>query len=178
MQGDATDESMTIEGGPFNVVIAPWLLNYAPDQQTMAKMFKNIGRHLEKGGWFVGLTIPPLLTDSPAEKDILNSGLAAWGAQGQYGNAGEVIATMPNGDGYKVLTKLGLREEGHEIAKFECYYLRVAIFQQACKDSGMFEGLEWKAFVVPEGAKKGKPVGYWNELQLAPNCRVCVARKV
>ncbi|KAK3111151.1 hypothetical protein LTR53_013877, partial [Teratosphaeriaceae sp. CCFEE 6253] len=35
--GDATDDSLVIEGGPFDVVMACWLLNYAPNAEAMAQ---------------------------------------------------------------------------------------------------------------------------------------------
>ncbi|KAK3636396.1 hypothetical protein LTR56_014183 [Elasticomyces elasticus] len=176
--GDATDETLSIEGGPFDVIVACWLLNYAPDVEAMIKMYRTAGRHLKVGGSFVGLTIPPLLSDLPAERETLNNVLSLDGACGKYGNAGKVIAPTESGDGYRVLVELGLRNEGHRIASFECCYLQNTAFEKACKDSGMFNGLEWREFVVPHSAKKGRPVGYWNELMLSPNCRVCVATRV
>ncbi|KAK5713608.1 hypothetical protein LTR15_011308 [Elasticomyces elasticus] len=176
--GDATDDTLSVEGGPFDVVVACWLLNYAPDVEAMIKMYRTAGRHLKVGGSFVGLTIPPLLSGLPAEREILNNVLGPEGACGKYGNAGKVIAPTESGDGYRVLVELGLQNEGHQTASFECYYLQNTAFEKACKDSGMFNGLEWRGYVVPDSAKKGRPVGYWNELMLSPNCRVCVATRV
>lgn len=42
------------------------------------------------------------------------------------------------------------------------------------------EGLEWRDFLVPgsERQNKDRRVGFWNDLMLYPNSRICVASRV
>ncbi|KUJ18490.1 S-adenosyl-L-methionine-dependent methyltransferase [Mollisia scopiformis] len=47
------------DGGPFDVVFAAWLLNYALDQAALVSMFRNIAINLKEGGRFVSITVPP-----------------------------------------------------------------------------------------------------------------------
>lgn len=100
--GDVTDENLTIEGGPFDVVTGCWLLNYAPDTATMTKMWRFIGRNLIPGGTWIGMTVPPLLTNQPFEGTLIDSLFQPDGAWGRHGETGKMLATMPNGDGLKV----------------------------------------------------------------------------
>ncbi|OQU99025.1 Methyltransferase domain-containing protein [Cladophialophora immunda] len=47
------------DGGGFDLVFAAWLLNYAPDQASMAAMFGNIATHLKPGGRLVSVLPHP-----------------------------------------------------------------------------------------------------------------------
>lgn len=143
----------------------------------MTRMWSFIGRHLKPGGVFVGMTIPPLLSDQPWEGQMLEYVYSPVGAWGKHGNRGKLLEAMPNGDGYKVRTELHLVAE-EEVASFENYHLSLRIFEESCQASGMFTGLEWRDFILPEDVKMKFPEGYWNDLALWPHSRVCVARRV
>lgn len=47
----------------FDLVFAAWLLNYSPDEATMAAVFENISRHLKPGGRLV--TVMPHPEEDP-----------------------------------------------------------------------------------------------------------------
>ena len=174
--GDATDDSITIDGAPFDIVTGCWLLNYAPDAPTMTKMWNFIGRHLKPGGTFLGLTIPPLLTGKPEEGEMLAWTMSSSGPWGRNGNLGKVLDPLPNGDGFNVRIELGTDAQD-EMAVFETYHPTLRVFEDSIRQSGMFTGLEWRDFVIPEEVKKNKAPGYWNDLALWPHCRVCVGRR-
>lgn len=177
VHGDATDEELIVHGAPFDVVTGCWLLNYAPDTATMTKMYKFIGRNLRPGGYWVGLSVQPLLSDEPYEGDMLAAALGPRGAWGRYGNLGNVLKAMPNGDGYYIHVELGT--EAHKVKTcFDCYHLSLKVFEQACHDSGMFERPEWRDFVMPGHVRDAYEKGHWNALSLWPSCRVFTAKKV
>lgn len=177
VHGDATDENLIVDGAPFDLVTGCWLLNYAPDVATMTKMYRFIARNLRPGGYWMGLSVPPLLTDAPFEADVLNTALAPDGVWGKHGNLGKVLKAMPNGDGFLIRVELG--NEVHKAkACFDCYHLSLKVFEQACHDSSKFERPEWRDFVIPEQAKNGAyKKGHWNALCLWPHCRVFTAKR-
>ena len=172
--GDATDEGLTIEGAPFDIVTGCWLLNYAPDTETMLKMWKFIGRNLKAGGAWVGLTMQPLLTDKLEEGKMLDWVMKE-GPWGRHGNGGKVLDSVSGG--FKVRIELGTAAQD-EVAAFDTFHPRLEVFQESCKQSKMFTGLEWNDFVIPDEVKMHRPPGYWNDLALWPHCRVCVARRL
>lgn len=176
VHGDATDENLVIQGAPFEVVTGCWLLNYAPDAATLTKMFDFIGRNLLPGGYWVGLTVPPLLSDEPFEADMLNAAMKPHGAWGRHGQMGRVLKAMPNGDGYYIRMELGT--EAYTKASFNCHHLSLKVYEQACEDSGTFERPEWMDFVIPGNIKDAHGTGHWNDLCLWPSCRVLKAKKV
>jgi predicted TPR repeat methyltransferase len=48
---------------PFDVVLAAWLLPYAPDVATLTIMLNNVANNLKDGGYFVSVINP--LADDP-----------------------------------------------------------------------------------------------------------------
>lgn len=172
---DLTDPNTLIDGGPFDLVTGCWFLNYASDSDVMKKMWTVIGRNLKTDGAFVGLTLPPFLTDATWEAELADQCLSTDGVWGRLGCAGQILEAVK--EGHKVRYDLGLAKQGHEIVSFETYYLRLDVFETSCKSSGFFDGLEWCDFEIPREVKHAFELGYWNELSLRPHCRVCVARK-
>lgn len=177
VRGDATDENLVIGGAPFDVVTGCWLLNYAPDAATMTRMYKFMARNLAPGGYWVGLTVPPLLSDEPFEAEMLDAAMKPQGAWGRHGQTGQVLKAMPNGDGHHIRIELGTQAYETK-ACFNCYHLSLKVFQQACEDSEQFESQEWMDFVIPEDIKSAQGKGHWNDLCLWPSCRVVTAKKL
>ena len=176
LHGDATNPSLhsklTSHGAPFDLVTAAWLLNYAPDLATMTAMFRTISSCLKPGGAFIGLTIPPPLGNA----EEVDRGLRD--DSPKYGESGRVLATLPDDLGFKMQTVLG--KPGMDIeswdVKFDNYYLRNWVFEQAARDSGLGI-LEWQPFVLTEEVRKMKQPGYWNAAILSPDFRVCFVQK-
>lgn len=174
--GDASDESLEIEGAPFDIVTASWLLNYAKDVPSMSKMWNFISRHLKLGGVFVGLSVPPLLAREPWERDFLDYNLSAVGPWGRHGNPGKTISVLPDGNGYEVRIQLGLSLDQIPLS-FDNYHPSLKVFEQSCAASAAFLGIEWRNFEIPELVKNGRRAGFWNDMSLCPHCRVFTARK-
>lgn len=175
--GDATDPDLIIEGAPFDIVTSSWLLNYASDTKTMTRMWKFIGRHLKPGQLALSLTVQPLMTEQPWEEQVIAHAMGPNGVWGRHGNLGKVLETLPNGDGYKCRIDLNMAEKDGVIPGFDNYHLCMRVFEDSCKASEMFDGLEWREFYVSDEIKKRYPPGYWNDLALLPHCRICVARR-
>lgn len=179
--GDATDPDLTVQGAPFDIVTSSWLLNYASDTEMMTRMWMFIGRHLKPSCHALNLTVPLLLTDQPCEEHALAHAIGSTGAWGRHGNVGKVLKAMPSGDGYKIRIELNMaakeNEAQHKVPSFEDYHLCLRVFEESCKASGMFGDLEWRDFIIPEEVKMRYTKGYWNDLALAPHCRICVARR-
>lgn len=174
--GDATAADLHVPGGErFELVTAAWLLNYAPDFDTLERMWTNVGRQLAPGGTFVGLTTPPLLTDLPFERDLLAAALSADGVWGRYGTGGKVLEKTAAG--YKVRSRLGVSAQCHELASFENFHVRKDVLEDSLERTGLFEGLEWADWVVSSELRKEYP-DLADDLTLLPHCRVCKARRI
>lgn len=176
IQADLTSLDTMIDGGPFDIVTGCWFLNYASDDKVMSKMWTVIGQNLKSNGVFVGLTLPPFLTDAKWESEMADQALSPTGIWGKLGCGGKILS--PVRQGHKVRYDLGLPAEGHDIVSFETYYLREEIFRSSCQQVELFKGLEWTDFEIPRSIKNGFELGYWNELSLRPHCRVCIARRL
>lgn len=175
--GDATDADLVIPGGPFDIVTSSWLLNYAANTEMMTRMWKFIGRHLKPGSLTLCLTVPPLLTEEPWEEQSLSYAMGPKGVWGRHGNVGKVLHPMPNGDGFRTRIELNMATKDGVVPSFDNYHLCMRVFEDSCKASGMFDGLEWRDAYIPEEMKKRYAPGYWNDLAMWPHCRVCVARR-
>lgn len=175
--GDVTDPDLVIPGGPFDIVTSSWLLNYAANTEMMTRMWSFIGRHLKPSSVTLCLTVPPLLTDGPWEEEALAHAMGPKGVWGRHGNLGMVLHPMPNGDGYKTRIELNMAAKDGVVPSFDNYHLCMRVFEDSCKASGMFDGLEWRDAYIPEGMKKRYPPGFWNDLAMWPHCRVCLARR-
>lgn len=141
------------EGGPFDVVFAAWLLNYAPDREGLVEMFRNVAMNLKEGGRFVAVTVPP--SENPI--DSLNAEASA--------------RPEPQGSGYLVYKHIKDVEDGiffgvhaeTPIGKlyFECYHLRKEVYEEAAREAGLTGTMEWGVTDVPESfiTKDGVPGG-------------------
>ena len=113
-------------GGPFDVVLGTWFLNYAPDREAMARMFANISLNLKDGGTFVGVQLPP--SDDPvAEYSV-----------GPLISLGTPCLLMeiasPVADGF--LMRVHLKSDRGS-ASFDCYHLSKEAFESAARMGGM-----------------------------------------
>lgn len=128
----------------------------------------------------MGLVNQALLTGKAFEGRLLDEVMAETRAWGKHGQRGRCLETMPNDDGFKVKLELGFPERGDDVATFDCFYLCNRVYEDGISRSGLFEGLEWRDFLVPgsERQNKDRRVGFWNDLMLYPNSRICVASRV
>ncbi|KAL5350193.1 hypothetical protein ACLOAV_005230 [Pseudogymnoascus australis] len=125
------------EGGPFDVVFAAWLLNYAPD----------------RGGRFVAVTVPP--SENPI--DSLNAEASARPEpQGSGYLVYKHIKDVEDGIFFGVHAETPIGK-----LYFECYHLRKEVYEEAAREAGLTGTMEWGVTDVPESfiTKDGVPGG-------------------
>lgn len=120
-------ESLSL--GQYDVVLAPWLLNYAPDEKVLLDMWKNIFNCLKPGGRVIG--IAPNL-------DFVQSGAYPKGPR--FGQSQDVLEFIEGG-GLKVQTTLHTKSP----FSFSTYYLPQELYEKCGKLAGM-QNLRWTPF--------------------------------
>lgn len=136
--GDCS-KPILFEGGPFDFILAAWLLNYAASGEEMVGMFENIWMNLKEGGTFVGITQPPA-EDLQKEEELSKSD--PWR---KYGVS--LAHLEETADGYKT------RVTGHvspEPVEFDNYRLRKSVYEESARKGGMKGGIVWKLITLPE----------------------------
>ena len=131
------------EGGPFDIVSAAWLLNYAASGKDMVEMYRNIALNLKDGGHFVAVTPPP--TSDPA---------------GFIENERR-LRPLPTASGGLFSTVTGTVDDGVEFhlhsdtpagdLDFDCYHLRNEFYESAAREGGLKGELVWGVTKVPNG---------------------------
>lgn len=162
--GDASKPlDLTSQGAPFDVVASAWLLNYAPDAETMEGMWRTIESNLKPGGIFVGLTSAPASSNRDVFDRIMRNDHL------KYGCSAYVKREVD--EGFEVHVVLGF--PGSTQVEFDNFYLRNEVYERTSRSGGMTGGFEWQPFVLPPGYTRG----FWNLLLNNPYCRVCMAWK-
>lgn len=128
------------EGGPFNLVFAAWLLNYAPSGKDMVNMFRNVALNLQDGGHFVAVTVVP--------------------SQDPTASLEAERKARPSGPGGLVFSAEGAVEDGIAIhlhadttcgdVDFDCYYLRKDVYEASAREGGLHGELAWSVTSVPD----------------------------
>lgn len=139
------------DGGPFDVVFAAWLLNYAKDRDELISMFRNISTNLKDGGRFVSITVPP--SSNPMES--MNAEINA--------------RPMPAGSGYLIYNHIRDVKDGIYFRvhgetpvgelNFNNYHLKKELYEEAAREAGLKGKLEWGVTKVPERYLKGEGSG-------------------
>lgn len=116
----------------------------------LQRMLANIGWYLRPDGLFVGLTIPPLLTDGPFDADMLrslrNAEIGAWGLNGYEG---EVLGTMPDGFGFRVLARVEIpKDNTSKGVESEVYKITAKAVDAAVAGTQMLSKLGWLDFTA------------------------------
>ncbi|KAI4206689.1 MAG: hypothetical protein LQ346_000981 [Caloplaca aetnensis] len=127
------------DGGPFDIVFGGWLLNYAPEVASLARMFRNICLNLKEGGHFFGVT--PYPTEDPRRHNEI-----ALQTKPLFWDQLCVETTSHVADGVAVRVTADI---GSEKVQFDNYYLRSSVYEQAAREGGMKGDLEWKPIVFP-----------------------------
>ena len=154
------------KGGPFDLVVAVWLLNYAPSGKELAGMFECIRMNLKEGGIFVGITQPPA-EDMTRDAELLK--MDPWKKYGVSMRLKE-----ETGDGYKTRVVLGLVSS--ETVEFENYWLRKSVYEESARKGGV--QIDWKAITLPEKHVEvlGRfDDGFWDDELSSPHMGLLVA---
>ncbi|MDJ0928351.1 MAG: methyltransferase domain-containing protein [Gammaproteobacteria bacterium] len=111
--------------GQFDLVVATYLLHYAPDRTQLAAMCANIARSLLPDGSFIALNENPA---QPAEPG---------GAYARYGFSKSVEEPVQDGAciTYQMLA-------GRELFSFSAHYYSAATYEQVLRDAG-FRTIAW-----------------------------------
>lgn len=129
----------------FDLVVAAYLLNYAPDYDALLRMCRAVARHLPPGGRFVTVNNNPR---HPRER---------FGDSRKYGFTKR--ADRPLAEGVPVAYVFHL-DDGQSV-EITNYHLDVATHERALHEAG-FREVAWHAPTLAPGAAEGYPAGYWD----------------
>ncbi|KJK61893.1 Methyltransferase domain protein [Aspergillus parasiticus SU-1] len=127
------DCGQPFEFGQFDIVLAPWLLNYSRNQNQLVDMWSNIYKSLKPGGRIIGI--------SP-NVHILED-LAAFPQGPQYGQELKVVREIDEG-GLEVQVTLFASKP----FSFNNVYLPRELYEKTSKLAGLF-GFQWQKFPKP-----------------------------
>ncbi|KAK5174700.1 uncharacterized protein LTR77_001782 [Saxophila tyrrhenica] len=146
-----------VPGGPFDLIFAGWLLNYAPDYATLLNMFRHIHVNLAPGGRFISITPN---THCPMYEPIDDYyGVAVWPVE----KVGD--------EGWKCHLKAYTEPEPVE---FEMYHFLHGFYERAAKEAGLGE-VRWWPPVMPEDERREG--GFWDVYLLRPHMLVLTASR-
>ncbi|TKA64345.1 hypothetical protein B0A55_09547 [Friedmanniomyces simplex] len=143
-------------GGPFDLVLAVWFLNYASCHDEMLAMWQNIHHNLKPGGRFVALTSNTFCGLEGPFNDKYGIMIANLGKTAEGGWKCRVTAnTSP------------------EKVEFENYHYGYEMYEKASAEAGMVE-LTWRSHTLPDD---GRPDGFWDVYNLRPHFCLLTAKK-
>jgi SAM-dependent methyltransferase len=146
------------DSGPFDIVLGAWLLNYAPSQEDMTSMFRNISSSLRPGGVFVGITPPPA-QDLDAFAKSTDSDEARALAK-KFGVRIDYLSPLENGQGYN--TRVTGFTSPKEVT-FENFHLRRQVYETAGGEAGGMSGpVKWPEVYIPGAEVVGYEREFWN----------------
>ena len=128
------------EGGPFDIVLGSWLLNYAANDEELINMYQNISINLKEGGHFVGVTPEPIWDPKTRVEQALAS------QPTQYEG---IILTVKQEIEDGVQTHLLAVTKAGKV-EFDGYYLSRNVYEESARAGGMTGTFSWKSMVIPE----------------------------
>ena len=157
-------------GGPFDIVFASWLLNYASTKEEMTEMFRNIALNVKDGGHFVGVV--PYPTDNPKEQ--VEKMMVTMPKQ--YDGVTTHIREVVEGG---VATQIAMEKPTGKI-EFDTYYLSRTVYERSARAGGLDGTLTWKpVFVLEEREDRLNDENdtAWNDYLTLPHFTVLVITK-
>ncbi|KAF2096118.1 S-adenosyl-L-methionine-dependent methyltransferase [Rhizodiscina lignyota] len=152
--GDCS-KPINIEGGPFDLIIAAWLLNYAPDYESMLSTWQNIYLNLKPGGQLIAI-VPKLNMSMETPLDD------------RYGVIVEAIEKVKDG------WKCRLTAYTDPPISFEPYHLSGEVYERSAREAGMVD-LQLHSHVFPEDERKYS--GFWDVYNERPHFEIMMARR-
>jgi SAM-dependent methyltransferase len=141
----------TLDGlGEFDIVVAGYLLHYAPSEQAMSRMCERIFGHLRPGGRFVALN------ENPAQPSERYAGFA------QYGFNKTV--EQPRQEGSKITYWM---VSGREMFTFHAHYFAADTYERALSGAG-FRDIEWRPIELDNAGIAECGADYWREYMENP----------
>ena len=147
--------------GRFDIVVAAYLLHYAPNVDALTRMCRKVRRHLPEGGRFVTLNENP---EQPAGRYV---------GYEQYG-FNKTVET-PRTDGSKITYYM---VAGRELFEFHAHYFARGTYERILTDAG-FDHVAWHPLALDPAGAAGHGADYWREYLSNPpiiglECRVQV----
>ena len=153
--GDLT-RPIAVNGGPFDLVFAGWLLNYAPDFETMTSMWRNVHDILRPGGRFVSVTPN---THCPMFEPVDDG----------YGVIVRPIEVV--GEGWKCRLTSTIESQPME---FDMFHYMHSFYERAAAEAGMVD-VRWYPPIPPNDERREN--GYWDAYFLRPHMNVLTASR-
>ena len=153
--------------GPFDVVLASWTFNYAPDYETMLGIWKNVAANLSENGHLIAV-VPPG-TESPSDYMVKVE-------KARPLKKGEVSARIigENDNGVQIETTASVEPVP---VKFQAYHLKKSIYERAARDAGMNGEMEWRGIAIPEGHLSGALYAAFKAFVDLPHFNILVVAK-
>jgi len=145
--------------GSFDMVVAAYLLHYAPDENVLRRMCSNIAACLPEGGRFVTLNENP---EQPGER---------FSGYEQYGF--NKTAQLPLRDGTEITYWM---IAGREMFQIQARWFSRATYERALTAAG-FRSIEWQPLRLDDAGIEAHGRDYWQEYLTNPpivgiECRV------
>ena len=135
---------------PADLVIAAYLLHYAPDEQRLRRMCSRVAACLKPGGRLVAINEDP----QQAADDY--PGYTRYGFNKQY--------TTPREPGSPIHYSM---VAGREMIRFEAYYYPLDVYERALTDAG-FADIRWSPLELSPDAGDAMPPDYWDDYLANP----------
>jgi SAM-dependent methyltransferase len=174
--GDASEPFELLAGGPFDLVLGVWLLNYAASGEVMTRMWSNISRNLRPGGVFVGLTPPPesgveAVRDSAERHRGPTDGVTI-----------DIVGPVPDGFRMRLVVQGGGGGDDDKF-EFENYHLVKEVYESSARQGGMRGAFTWWPIRMPldpaelQRLAAGLDDGFWDRYLRDPHCGACVVER-
>lgn len=148
LRQDATALDLGIR---FDLVMAAYLLNYAPDYDTLLRMCRAVARHLAPGARFVTVNNNPA---HPRER---------FARTRKYGFTKRADGPLREGTPVAYVFHL---DDGRAV-EITNYHLGIDTHERALREAG-FRAVAWHGPALAPGAAEGMPPGYWDEFLRHP----------
>lgn len=129
--------------GSFDLVHAAYLLNYAPNEESLRKMIEGVSRNLKAGGLFMATTMNPDLSFEGPNNT-------------KYGSTYRPVRSFDGG------TEIIVEAHVDPPAVFTCYTLSREIYERVMRETGFCE-FSWIPYSVSDAAMGQFEPGYWND---------------
>ena len=136
--------------GRFDMVVAAYLLHYAPTVADLARMCRNVRRHLPDGGRFVTLNENP---DQAVED---------YRGYEQYGF--NKTADKPRTDSSRITYFM---VAGRELFEFHAHHFARQTYERTLTDAG-FEQIIWHPLALDPAGVDAQGAAYWQEYLANP----------
>ncbi len=131
--------------GQFDIVVAAYLLHYAPNAADLARMCRNVRHHLPDGGRFVTLNENP------------NQSAESYSGYEQYGFNKTV--EKPRIDGSRITYFM---VAGRELFEFHAHHFACQTYEHALTDAG-FNQIQWQPLALDPIGVDEQGAAYWQE---------------